>query len=62
MDHESDLRRNNKIKLIGSLSAVFAVLLMGDTADLVNVGPGVLSGICIGVTVVCMVLISTRAK
>lgn len=62
MDHESDLRRNNKIKLIGSLAAVFAVLFMGDTADLVNVGPGVLTGICIGVTVACMILISKRAK
>jgi len=62
MDHATNLARNNKIKIIGSLSAVFAVLLMGDSVDLVNRGPGVLSGICLGVTVACMILISIRAK
>lgn len=62
MDYETSLNDANKIKIIGSISILLAGLFVDDSNRLLTDGPGVLSGVCIAVTVVCVVVLAIRSE
>lgn len=62
MDHQTSLNENNKIKAIGAGSTFAAVLFSGDPNTLLTEGPGMFSGICLMVTVACVVMLVRRAE
>ena len=62
MDHQTSLTENNRIKAIGAGSAFAAALFSNDPNTLLTEGPGILSGICLLVTVACIVMLIRRAE
>jgi len=57
MTDSSLLKQRNKIKMIGSAATVSGALLCGDPNSLMIDGPGVMTGLCLFITALCLVFL-----